>query len=243
MRGLGNAEINDFGNRTVIMHRDHDIGGLDIPVDNSLLMCVLNRTADIHKQFQPRPHIQLVLIAKFSDRDTPYQLHHEKGSARVGCAGIQNLRNIGVLHHRKGLSLGLKSSDDLFGIHAQLDDFQRHTSCDRLLLLCHVDHPTTSFADILKKFVSPDDGALGFRKRCFLGLRWIRSWIQRNKVRGCLMRLKQVIQLLSESWLILAGLGKKVATFGWVIDGCSLGKQFFEMLGMLAHDPGMLAVS
>jgi hypothetical protein len=34
-----------------------------------------------------------------------------------------------------------KASDNLFGIHAQLDDFERDAAADRFLLLGHIHHP------------------------------------------------------------------------------------------------------
>ena len=44
-----------------------------------------------------------------------------------------------MVHHRQSLPLGLEPGDDLPGVHAGLDDLQRHPAADRFLLLGHVD--------------------------------------------------------------------------------------------------------
>ena len=61
-----------------------------------------------------------------------------------------------MVHHRQRLPLGLEPGDDLLGVHAQLDDLERHAPTDRFLLLGHVDHATAAFADLLEQFVTAD---------------------------------------------------------------------------------------
>jgi len=46
---FGNAEIDDLGNRLVVVHRHDHIGRLDIPVNHPFLMGVLNPLADLVK--------------------------------------------------------------------------------------------------------------------------------------------------------------------------------------------------
>ncbi len=55
---------------------------------------------------------------------------------------------------RQRLALGLESRDDALGVHAQLDNFERHAAADGFLLLGHIDHATAAFADLLKQFVT-----------------------------------------------------------------------------------------
>jgi len=43
---------------------------------------------------------------------------------------------------------------DLFGVHAQLDDFKGDAAADRFLLFGHVHHATTAFANLLQELVS-----------------------------------------------------------------------------------------
>ena len=50
-----------------------------------------------------------------------------------------------------------------FGVHARLDDLQRHLAADGLDLLGHVDDAHAAFADLLQQLVGADDrpGVLG----------------------------------------------------------------------------------
>jgi hypothetical protein len=72
---------------------------------------------------------------------------------------IQHLGDIGMIHHRQGLPLGFKASDDLPGVHTGLNDFQCHPAFDWLLLLRHEHQPHAVFADLLQQLIRADDGA------------------------------------------------------------------------------------
>src|SRR5207249_3881080 len=59
-------------------------------------------------------------------------------------------------HQRQSLALGFEAGDDLFGVHAQLDDLERQAPLDRLRLLGHIDHAAAAFADLLEELVASD---------------------------------------------------------------------------------------
>ena len=61
---LGHAEVDDLGNRLAIDDRDQDIAGLQIAVDDALLVRMLNRLADGHEEFQPLFGRQPALVAE-----------------------------------------------------------------------------------------------------------------------------------------------------------------------------------
>ena len=61
-----------------------------------------------------------------------------------------------MIHHRQGLALSLKSGNDAFRVHPQLDDFDSNAPADRLLLLGHVDDAAAAFADFLEQLVAPE---------------------------------------------------------------------------------------
>ena len=44
----------------------------------------------------------------------------------------------------------------LLGVHAQLDDLERHPPANRFLLLGHINHAAAAFADLLEQFVAAD---------------------------------------------------------------------------------------
>ena len=74
-------------------------------------------------------------------------------------AAVEDLGDVGMVHQRQRLPLGLEAGDDLPGVHARLDDLQatlRRTGCG---LLGHEDHAEAALADLLQQLVRPDDRA------------------------------------------------------------------------------------
>ena len=61
-----------------------------------------------------------------------------------------------MVHHGQGLFFGLEAGDHLLGVHARLDDLERHPPLDRLRLLGHVHHAKPAFADLLQELVGAD---------------------------------------------------------------------------------------
>ena len=106
---------------------------------------------------------QLVLVAVLGDRDAPHEVHHEVGPAGLGRPGVEDLGDVRVVHQGQRLPLGLEAGDHLLGVHAQLDDLQRHLAADRLLLLGHVDDAQAALADLLQQLVGADHRARFFR--------------------------------------------------------------------------------
>ena len=98
-----------------------------------------------------------VLVAIFGERNAFDQLHHEERPALLGRAGVENLGDIGVIHQRQRLPLGLEPRQDGPGIHARLDQLERNLPLDRLGLLGQVDAAHAPFADLLAELVSTRD--------------------------------------------------------------------------------------
>ena len=78
------------------------------------------------------------------------------------CPGVEHAGDVGVVHHRQGLPLGLEAGDHLPGVHARLDDLERDPALDRLGLLGHEDDAHAPFADLLQQLVGADDRAGAF---------------------------------------------------------------------------------
>jgi hypothetical protein len=55
-----------------------------------------------------------------------------------------------MIHHRQRLPLRLEPRDDLLGVHAQLDDLERHPPSHRFGLLGHIHHPAAALADLFQ---------------------------------------------------------------------------------------------
>ena len=139
--------------------RDQDVGGLDVAVDDPLLVGVLDRLADGDEELQPLAGRQPGLVAVIRDRDALHQLHDEVGTAGVGGAGVEDPGDVGVIHHRQRLPLGLEPGDDLGVVHARLDELERDPATDRPLLLGHVDDAEAPLADRLEDLVRSDPRA------------------------------------------------------------------------------------
>jgi hypothetical protein len=84
------------------------------------------------------------------DFDSIDQLHYKVRAARFGGSGIQDPRDIRMIHQGKCLTLRLEPSDHGFGVHPELDKLQGHPAADRLFLLCHVNHPAPSLPKLLE---------------------------------------------------------------------------------------------
>src|SRR5262245_40118754 len=91
---------------------------------HALLMGVVNGVANLDEQLEALSRVETVLVAVIGNFDSPDQLHYEIGSPRPGRAGVEDFSNIGMVHHRQGLALGLKLRDDIARVHPKLDDFQ-----------------------------------------------------------------------------------------------------------------------
>ena len=146
------------------MTRHQDVRGLQVAVDDPLLVGVLHGPADQDEQLQPLGDRELLAVAVLGDRDAADQLHDEVGPARFGGPGVEDLGDVGVVHHRQGLALGLEAGDDLLGVHARLDDLQGHLAAHGLRLLGHVDDAHAPLADLLHQLVGADDRARAFRE-------------------------------------------------------------------------------
>ena len=135
---------------------------LDVAVDDALLMRMLDGVADQREEFQTLPGGRVVVVAVLREGHAVDQLHHEVGPARLGGARIEDLGDVGMIHHRQGLLFGREARDHFPGVHARLDDLQGHLAADRLLLEGHVDDAHAPFADFLMELVGADLGAEAF---------------------------------------------------------------------------------
>jgi hypothetical protein len=87
-------------------------------------MRMLDGLAYLDKQVETVGGRELILIAVVGDLDAAHQLHDEEWRP-VPVAPASKTFAMGWSHQRQSLPLGLEPGDDLRGVHAQLDDFER----------------------------------------------------------------------------------------------------------------------
>ena len=71
--------------------------------------------------------------------------------------------DVRMVHHRERLAFGFETGDDRVGVHARLDDLERHAAADRFFLFGHVNDAAPALADFLEELVAADEvaGLLG----------------------------------------------------------------------------------
>jgi hypothetical protein len=131
-----------------------------------ILVRVLDRLADRDEQLQAFPERQPRLVAVPGDGQPLDHLHDEIGAATPGLPfirggrgpGVEDFGDVGVVHQRQRLPLGLEPGDHLAAVHPGPDQLQGHPSPHAPLLHGHVNHAHPAFADGLEELVGADDG-------------------------------------------------------------------------------------
>jgi len=154
--GLGDAEVDDLGRRLAVAHGDEHVGGLEVAVDDALLVRVLHRVADLHEEPEAFDCAQALAVAVLGDGHAGDVLHDEERAPFGRGAGVEDAGHAGVVHHGEGLAFGLEAGDDLLRVHAQLDDLERHAPTHRLGLLGEVDDAEAALAQRVEDAVAPD---------------------------------------------------------------------------------------
>ena len=153
---LGHAEVDDLRDRLIVADRHKHVRGLDIPVDDSLLVRVLHALADLHEQLEPFPCGQSMPVAVTGDWLALDVLHGEVRATLDRATCIEHLGDGGVVHQRKCLPFGLEAGNDLLAVHAGLDQLQGHSTTDRLLLLGKKDLAHATHAEVFEKTIVAD---------------------------------------------------------------------------------------
>ena len=67
LRSLGDAEVDHLGHGAAVDGRDENVRGLDVAVDDALLVRVLDRVTDGNEKLEPLAGRELVFVAVFRD--------------------------------------------------------------------------------------------------------------------------------------------------------------------------------
>ena len=153
---LGDAEVDDLGGRRPVDDRDQHVRRLEVAVDDPLLVGVLHRFADGDEELDPVRGVEALAVAVVGDRHPRDEVHHEVGAPLRGRAGVQDARDVRVVHQRQRLALGLEARHELLGVEAPLDQLERDAAADRPLLLGLVDDAHPALADLAHQAIGPD---------------------------------------------------------------------------------------
>ena len=89
------------------------------------LVSVLDPIADVREQLKTFADREPVPVAVRGERFSSDQLHHEIRPSQVRRAGIEDLRNRGMIHECERLALSLEPRHYLRGVHPRFDHLQR----------------------------------------------------------------------------------------------------------------------
>ena len=101
--GLGDSEVDHLGLRPAVMLPDEHVGRLDIAMNHALLVRVLDRLANEDEQLQALAQAKALAVAEIRDLLALHQLHHEIRPSGRGAAGIQNPRDVRMVHQGQRL--------------------------------------------------------------------------------------------------------------------------------------------
>ena len=155
-------------------------------MDETLGVGVLNGVAALREELKPAPCADLLPVAVAGDGLAFDVLHHEVGTAVAGHARIEDLGDVGMIHHRQRLTLLLEACEDGTGVHARLENLDRDALHHRLAALGEPDDAEPALSQRLQQAIGPDAIA-GFFKVVALGRDGpgigavgFRHWIQRR---------------------------------------------------------------
>ena len=103
--GFGDTEVDDFGHRHAVVDGDQDVRGLEVAMDDALLMRVLDGLTNLHEQVESLPCGKILLVAVVGDPKSPNEFHYEVGSAGLRGAAVENLRDVRMVHQSQRLPL------------------------------------------------------------------------------------------------------------------------------------------
>ncbi len=171
-------------------------------MDNPLEVRVLHRLADGDEELQPRACVEAMLIAIVGDRHAAAQLHDEIRPAGLLVRRVEHTRNVGMVHQRQRLPLGLKAGNDVPRIHAGLDKLERDLALDGLVLLGEENDAHAAFADRLDQPIRADRAAGDF------GAQRGRRRPLHQEAGGMLVGGEQLLDTAAQRVIVATGLGQ-----------------------------------
>ena len=146
----GNAKV---GHLYAAVLEDHDIVGLDVPVDDPAAVGMLQRLGDLRGKMQRLPPVENPLLLHILlERNAVNQLHHDVVQI-VGVRHVIDIDDIGMREHGDGLGLGMEPAAEL-GVLRQLilEDLDGHQPVQTMAPGL-IDHGHAAGADDLENLI------------------------------------------------------------------------------------------
>src|SRR3954471_22526512 len=105
---------------------NENVAGLQVAMDDEILMGELNGAANLHEQTKLVFDGQSFLAAEIRYRPALDIFHHEIGEVVVGYSAIKEPRDIGMLEASQNLAFDLKTAQHFVGIGPALEEFNRN---------------------------------------------------------------------------------------------------------------------
>jgi hypothetical protein len=141
MERFGQAKVDHLGHRSSVVQRDQHVRRLDVPVDDPLLMGMLDGMADGDEQLQSLAGIQPFFVAVGGDRLPLDQFHHEVGSPLSVVPASRTLAMLGWSIIDSAWRSASKRASTWRAIHAGFDQLERHPPSHRFVLFGHPHRP------------------------------------------------------------------------------------------------------
>ena len=106
---LGNAKVNDLHNGTVSVTRYQDVAGLQIAMNDALLVRVLHAGTHINEEAHAVTRTHATFVTEGRDSEPINERHDKPWSAIFGGASVKHRGNMRVIHERQGVAFVLKS--------------------------------------------------------------------------------------------------------------------------------------
>src|SRR5262249_31671977 len=115
---FGDAEIQKLRHA---VFADQNVAGLDVAVDDQILMRELNCGADLPEELQPFLNRKLAGFAVIAERLARDELHHEVRPPFGGRPAVEQTRYVRMIERSQYLPLAPEAAQHKAGVHPALD--------------------------------------------------------------------------------------------------------------------------
>ena len=165
MVGLGYAEIDNLGQGFVVLRRYQNVGRLQIAVNDSFLVGVMQRAAYLDEEIDAGPDSKAVLVGEFEDLNPFHQFHDQERTSSIGGTCVQHFGDVRVIHHRQHLAFRFETGQKVRGIHAHFEDLDRNLAVDVFRLASDPNRSPSALSNAFEQLIASDLVAGAFVRR------------------------------------------------------------------------------